>query len=123
MRACCRVSTALFCLSLSAFPWQSETPAAAVRGDTDRRINLDVVVTNKSGAPVAGMAQPDFTVLDNKHPQKILDFRAVNGTAADPPIEIILLIDRVNTSVQNGAYERLQTEKFLRQNAGHLNYP
>jgi VWFA-related protein len=110
-------------LSLPAFPWQSETPANAAPDDTNRHIALNVVVTNKSGAPVAGMAQQDFTVLDNKHQQKILDFRAVNGNSADPPIEIVLLIDRVNTSVQNGAYERLQTEKFLRQNGGHLAYP
>ncbi|MGA2715094.1 MAG: VWA domain-containing protein [Bryobacteraceae bacterium] len=123
MRACCLASTALFLLSLPAFPWQSETPANPVHGDTDRRITLDVVVTNKSGAPVAGMAQQDFVVLDNKHPQKILDFRAINGNTADPPIQIILLIDRVNTSTQNAAYERLQTEKFLRQNGGHLAYP
>jgi VWFA-related protein len=123
MRACSVASTAFFCLSLPAFPWQSETPTNPAPGETNRRISLDVVVTNKSGTPVAGMVQQDFTVLDNKHPQKILDFRAVNGTTADPPIEIILLIDRVNTSVQNGAYERLQTEKFLRQNGGHLAYP
>jgi VWFA-related protein len=123
MRSRCQVCTALLCLSLPAFPWQSDPPVNSAAGDTNRRISLDVVVTDKSGKPVAGMQQQDFTVLDNKQPQTILSFRAMNGPAADPPVEIILLVDRVNASIQNSAYERQQTEKFLRRNGGHLAYP
>jgi VWFA-related protein len=122
MRTLRRVWMVLWCLSLPAFPQQSETPA---RGAANRHLTLDVVVTDKSGTPVPGLQQQDFTVLDNKLPQTILSFRAVEGTTApaDPPIEIILLIDRVNTSFQSVANERIQTEKFLRQNGGHLAAP
>ena len=123
MRALFQGWTALFCLLLPAFPWQSETPPNPVSGDSNRHISLDVVATDKSGKPAAGLQQRDFIVLDNKQPQKILSFREVDGTTADPPIEIVLLIDRVNTSLQNAAYERQQTEKFLRQNGGHLAQP
>src|ERR1700730_7107581 len=123
MRAGCQVGTALLFLSLPAFPWQSDPPVNSTADDTNRHISLDVVVTDKSERPAAGLQQQDFTILDNKQPQTILSFRAVTGATADPPIEIILLIDRVNTSLQNSAYERQQTEKFLRQNGGHLAYP
>jgi len=109
-----------FCLALPAFT----ASAASARAATDRHMTLDVVVTDKSGTPVPGLQQQDFTLMDNKQPQSILSFQAVGGTAApDPPVEIILLIDRVNTSFQSSANERQQTEKFLRQNGGHLAQP
>jgi VWFA-related protein len=88
-------------------------------------MTLDVVVTDKSGTPQPGLQQTDFTLVDNKQPQTILSFHAVDGTVAapDPPIEVILVIDRVNTSFQSSANERQQVEKFLRQNDGHLAQP
>jgi VWFA-related protein len=87
----------------------------------NRRITLDVVVTDKSGKPVPGLAQPDFTLLDNKQPQKIVSFDALTGPAA--PVEVILLVDEVNTSFTNVSYERQQIEKFLKQNGGELDRP
>jgi hypothetical protein len=45
------------------------------------------------------------------------------GPAGETPIEIVLMIDRVNTSFQNAANEREQTKKFLRQNGGQLPIP
>lgn len=91
-------------------------------------IKLDVVVTDGAGQAVAGLQQQDFTLLDNKKPQPILSFRAVdgskgNGTAADPPVEVILLIDATNNSLTRVAYERADIERFLRQNGGHLVQP
>jgi VWFA-related protein len=123
MRTLRQVWMVLWCLSLPAFPRQSDTRASSARDATDRHNTLDIVVTDKSGTPVSGLQQQDFTVLDNKQPQTILSFRAAEGTTADPPIEVILLIDRVNTSFQSVATERIQTEKFLRQNGGHLPAP
>ena len=85
------------------------------------RILLDVVVTPKSGPPVSGLQQQDFTLIDNKAPQTITTFQAVDGSQA--PIEIILLIDAVNASFQSVAYERDQIDKFLRADGGHLAHP
>jgi len=48
----------------------------------DDRIYLDVVVTPKSGEPVSGLQQQDFTVMDNKAPVAISSFRAVEGAQA-----------------------------------------
>src|ERR1700683_932604 len=67
------------------------------------RIFLDVVVTPKSGPPVSGLRQQDFTLLDNKVPQTITSFQGVDGRQA--PIEVILLVDAVNTGFQSVAYE------------------
>jgi VWFA-related protein len=91
-------------------------------------IKLDVAVTNGAGQPVAGLQQRDFTLLDNRKPQPILSFRAVggttgDGTAADPPVEVILLIDMANNLLHNVAYERYQIDKFLKQNGGKLVQP
>jgi VWFA-related protein len=99
--------------------------AAAPQG----AIKLDItVVMDRTGQAVAGLQRQDFTLLDNKKPQPILSFRAVdgstgNGTAADPPVETILLIDATNNSLHNIAYERSQVSTFLRQNGGHLAQP
>ena len=67
-------------------------PSVPAAGDTDRQITLDVRVTDKSGAPVRGLQKQDFTVLDDKQPQDILSFNAVDAGAAattDPPVEIV----------------------------------
>ncbi len=92
---------------------------------TNRLITLDVVVENKSGKLQTGLQQEDFTLLDNKAPQKILSFSSVNEPTvkADPPTEVILLIDTVNTSTDPIADARLQIEKYLSQNGGKLAYP
>ncbi len=85
------------------------------------RIALDVVVTPKSGTPVAGLEQPQFTVLDNKVARPLTSFRAVSG--AEVPTEVVLLIDTVNVPYQTVAYERQQIDSFLRANGGQLAHP
>ena len=100
-----------------------------------RPLTLDVVVTDRSGKPVKGLEEKDFTVLDNGHPQKILSFQAAgsaaavegaageNVPAAEPPARVILLVDEVNTNFTRIAYERDQIKRVLLQNGGKLAYP
>jgi VWFA-related protein len=107
---------ALFCLT-TAFAQQPSTQPPV----PDNAIHLDVVVTPKSGQPVADLQQQDFTVLDNNTANPITSFKAVTGSSA--PVEVVIVIDAVNTSYQNIAYERQQISKFLRDNGGHLAYP
>jgi VWFA-related protein len=85
------------------------------------RITLDVVVTPKSGKPVAGLQKQDFTLLDNKTSQPITSFEAIDDPKT--PIKIILLIDAVNINYNNLAYEREQIDAFLQANGGHLAHP
>jgi VWFA-related protein len=82
------------------------------------RIDLDVVVTPKSGPAVAGLQQQDFTIFDNKVLQRITSFQARSGS--QDPVHVILVIDAVNTAYQTIAYERGQIDKFLRANGGRL---
>ena len=109
-----------FCLAIHGFAQQSVPPPAI-----DRHITLDVLVTDKSGKPVSGLQQQDFTLLDNKQPQKILSFEGVQGAASksDQPVEVILLVDEVNTTFTNVSFERAQIEKFLKRDGGELPVP
>jgi VWFA-related protein len=85
-------------------------------------IQLDVVVTPKSGSPVvANLVQQDFTVVDNKVAQPITAFKAIS--AKQEPVNVILVVDAVNTSFTNIGYERGQIANFLKANGGHLAYP
>jgi VWFA-related protein len=89
----------------------------------DRQIELTVQLTDKSGAAVRGLQKEDFTVLDDKRPQSILSFKAVDEPAAASPVEIVLVVDAVNASFQSVTYERDELRKFLLQNGGKLAQP
>jgi VWFA-related protein len=79
------------------------------------------VVTPKAGPPVTDLHQQDFTVLDNKAPVPLASFRALSRNQA--PIELILVVDDVNTGLEHVAYERSEIDKFLRAEGGHLAHP
>jgi hypothetical protein len=64
----------------------AQQPPPAPNGNN--KICLDVVVTPKSGPPVAGLQQQDFTLLDNKAAQTIVSFQALQGSTA--PVEVIV---------------------------------
>jgi VWFA-related protein len=97
------------------------TPAAATPGE----IHLNVVVTDRSGKPVAGLTAADFTVLDNNQPSKILSFAAYDAPASLPPnpVQVIILFDTVNADFNTVSYTRQQVSSFLRRNGGHLAQP
>jgi VWFA-related protein len=121
MKASHRLCLILVSLSFPLFAQQtSESPAS-----TRPLVTLDVVVSDKSGKPQAGLQQQDFTLLDNKSPQKIVSFQAIDepGSPAVPPVEVVLVIDTVNTSPQTVANELLQVQKYLRKNDGKLAHP
>jgi VWFA-related protein len=88
-------------------------------------IDLDVVVTDKSGKPVGGLGEEDFTLLDNNQPSKILSFHAYDSASpsADRPVVAMVLFDTVNTPFNAVSYTREQVENFLRLNGGHLPVP
>jgi VWFA-related protein len=92
---------------------------------TDGLIKLDVVVTDTSGTPVAGLAPQDFTLLDNGQSSKILSFQAFDHVSArsDPPVQIILLIDTLKLPYILASHEREEVERFLRQGGNRLAQP
>ncbi|MEO6802066.1 MAG: VWA domain-containing protein [Granulicella sp.] len=117
---CCSLLLLAPLFVTSVLPAQRQAPATAA---TSHQIVLDVVVTPKSGkadAPVAGLQEGDFTLLDDKTPHPITSFRAV--TAAEP-VSVILLVDAVNTDYLRLNSARQQLDKFLSANGGHLAHP
>jgi VWFA-related protein len=101
-------------------------PSAARPAAAPARINLDVLVTDKAGKPVADLEPMDFTLLDNGQPRKILSFRRTDGAVGsrtDPPVEVIVVLDAVNLPYQAVTLQRLGIEDFLRRNSGHLAQP
>lgn len=133
MRVAFLAWTSLFCcLSLpgpaqqTASSPQAPSPphARPLAHEPDRRIVLDVVVTDKAGKPVSGLHQQDFSILDDKQPQPISSFRAANdaSTPADP-VQVILLVDAVNTAFRGLGYERQGLTKSLQRDGGRLALP
>ncbi|MFZ0735760.1 MAG: VWA domain-containing protein [Candidatus Acidiferrales bacterium] len=115
-RVGCLLLAAALCAG-AASSQQSSPPAEA--GNTT--IHLDVVVTPKSGLPVPDLQQQDFTLLDDKAPQAITSFKAVSGREAR--LEVIIVIDAINTNFDHVAFERTEIDKFLREEGGRLAYP
>jgi VWFA-related protein len=102
-------------------PTSSAQQAQSAGQQSDNSIRLDVVVAAKSGSAVAGLAQQDFTLLDNGVPQPITAFRAV--TRGEAPAEVMIVVDAVNADAKTVAYERTQIDKILRANGGLLPHP
>ena len=115
---------------------ESATPdqPSLVLKRTVRRVVLDVVVTDKWGKAVPDLKQKDFSVREDNKKQKILSFDVHNlGTGSDfaklPPLPpntfinvpsapergplYVLLLDLVNTKMDDEAYARKQLLKFI----------
>src|ERR1700723_1244392 len=107
----------LSCLMLAAL---LSAGAASAKQAADQ-ILLDVVVSPKSGPPVADLQQQDFTLLDNKAPQTITSFKAIPGREA--PADVLIVIDAVNVDYGVLSFQRAQISKSLRAEGGHLATP
>jgi VWFA-related protein len=105
-------------------PPLAERPSTAEPAE-GRRISIDVVVTDKSGAPISGLQQQDFSLLDDKQPQKVASFAAFDDTnaATAPPQQLIFVIDSVNTSYMAMGMARQQLGKFLHDSGPQLPVP
>jgi VWFA-related protein len=116
----------LFALLLSALSGLAQqAPAGQAPNGSDQNLTLDVVVTDKAGTPVRGLQQRDFTLLDNKQPQGLTSFRAVDVAAGTPApyIEIVVVIDAINADLMKADMEREGIKKFLQMNGGKLATP
>ncbi|MGH9781934.1 MAG: VWA domain-containing protein, partial [Candidatus Acidiferrales bacterium] len=101
-----------------------------------RLVEINVVVDDKSGNPISGLTQKDFSLTDGGHPQAITLFTpATNRVAPTPPLAMqpdvytnllaahgsippnttIILLDGLNTALTDQSYGRDQVLKFLSQ--------
>ncbi len=125
--------TGLICMSMAGFaqaaggqgaPGSTQPAASAMQGAPDSNqagaISLDVLVTDKSGAPVTGLQPADFKLLlDKKQPQSIVSVRALGSTGApdDPPAVAVLVVDAVNAWILTVSSERQMLAKYLEENS------
>ena len=107
----------------SALPPPAALPAAPAAAD-DGQVHLNVVVTDKKGNVIKGLTAKDFTLLDNREPQKMNSFEALSG--ANPhgdPVQVVLAIDEVNIGFDRVAISRQDISQFLRRDNGRLAHP
>ena len=118
-------TTTLICAQENGTP-QSAAPSTVASSSQQRPIFLDVLVTDSAGKLVPDLEPFDFSVLDENQPRKVLGFRRTDGTAGskfDPPVEVIIVLDAVNLPYQAATRLRLEVDKFLNENGGHLAQP
>jgi VWFA-related protein len=109
-----------------AAPPAPSTPLAGAGTSTPvdpHRIDIDVQVTDKLGHHIGGLQAQDFTLLDNKQPAKILNFREVDSrNQAKNPLHVVIVVDAINGGLQLVAREREQLGEFLKQDGGRLGH-
>jgi VWFA-related protein len=101
---------------------------------TVRRVLVDVVVTNNNDQPVTGLSQGQFQVFEDGHPQTLTSFEEHAGLpdmsalqAKLPPNTFsnlplakagdaanILLLDALNTQMQDQSYVHAQMIKYIK---------
>ena len=131
-------SCVVFCGAVASSLWAQNSPnesAATFKAET-RQVLIDVVVTDRSGRFIPGLKPSDFTVLEDNKPQKVAAFgvhsELTKPTQPAPPIKLppnqytnfqiadpdrpitIVLLDMLNTEIQDQAYTKKQMIDFLK---------
>ncbi|MGC2614968.1 MAG: VWA domain-containing protein [Terracidiphilus sp.] len=112
---------------------QQSVPAPTLRV-TSSLVFLDVTVLDKKGHPVVtGLTKDDFTITEDKKPQRIFSFEppevhTINARSSDGNPEgkapvTILVLDLLDSSFEDFAYIRYSTRKFLLAQPEQLTSP
>ncbi|GGG67499.1 VWA domain-containing protein [Edaphobacter dinghuensis] len=113
-------------------PSSNQPPASDVSTlhVTSQLVFLDVTVLDAKGHPVvSGLTQNDFTITQDKKPQKIFSFEApdahiitADSSASKAPVTIFVL-DRLNSTFEQLAYIRYCMDKYLANQPLELDAP
>lgn len=115
---------AVFAGSMGAQSMPAPPPVPGSPAVHSGPMELDVVVTGKDGHPVPDLQQSDFTLLDDNHPATITSFHAMGGSGGqNEPVQVILVVDEVNSGFTAVSTERTQLHTLFTQNQGHLPFP
>lgn len=102
----------------------AQVPQAGGSAAKDRTITINVEVTDKSGQHIRGLQASDFTLFDNKQPQKLLGFRPLDSKATPPDrVHVVIVVDTINTDFNVVARQREELAAFLKQDGGELANP
>jgi len=104
---------------------QLATSQSYPRDRSEGLITLDLMVTDGEGRPAAGLNARNFHLLENGREQRILSFDPFNGSAlrSEPPVRIILLLDKFQVPTEIARDEQKALEAFLRKERGSLARP
>ncbi|MFC6647029.1 VWA domain-containing protein [Granulicella cerasi] len=78
---------------------------------TSRLVPVAVNVVDEHGAPVAGLTQEDFEVLEDGKPQKIAVFEKESTT----PLSMVITVDASESTIAQNKLERDAMRDFLRK--------
>jgi VWFA-related protein len=137
------VSVLIACLATALFAEQPSSPSqpadqkggGIVFKSSVNRVVLDVVVTDSKGKPVRGLTRQDFSVSEDGKPQEVLSFDVHDLDSSKPLVFklppmpantfvniptvaergplYVLLLDLVNTELDDQAYARQKLLKFI----------
>jgi VWFA-related protein len=131
------LNTLLFLLASSAMhpqdAPQQPAPPPTLRV-TSNLVFLDVTVLDKKGHPVVtGLTKDDFTITEDKQPQRIFSFEppdthSMSASASDDNPEgkapvTILVLDLLNSRFEDFAFIRYSVRKFLLAQPEQLTSP
>jgi|HubBroStandDraft_1064217.scaffolds.fasta_scaffold23109_2 VWFA-related protein len=114
---------------------ESQPPTVVIR-QTVRRVIVDVMVRDSNGKPVHGLTADDFSITEDKQPQRTLSFdvydfdkpsisRGPNAPPLPPNVFVnvpatpergplyVMLYDMVNTQIEDQMTGRQQVLKFI----------
>lgn len=126
----CRVLVLFSAGSLSVSLASATSPPTRDSADP---VVVDVVVTDANNQPIKGLTEQDFHVFENKKPQRIRSFEAhdqptepaatkvaslpantfTNAESSTPTSFNVVLLDQLNTSIQDQALAVHQLNDFL----------
>ncbi len=102
-------------------------------------VNVEVVVTDKKGLPITGLARDDFEIFENGRPVELVNFHEVRGIAQEVPEDeasapgdgsaldaanrrgsqrLVILVDNMNISPQNRKLLFTRLREHLRESWG-----
>lgn len=131
-------------ISLLCFAWPavSQDIAPTTLHVQSNLVQLDVSVTDKTGALVTDLTKDDFTVYENGKRQTIRNFDAFNAHYLTPQVisqgvnstadlqrlapaapVIVLVLDELNTDFGDNAFARTQIRKYLQGQSEVLAQP
>ena len=113
---------------------QADESATTLRVNS-RAVLVDVIVSDSSGRPVTGLSRDAFSVTEQGKPQTISFFEENGNTPSPPPVAMptmppdiftnfspfpqppavnVLLLDSLNTHMENQSYVHKQALQFLK---------
>jgi VWFA-related protein len=80
-------------------------------------LKLDVVVTDRSGEPTAGLALQDFKLWEDGVPNRILSVQEHGGFSGEneSPFQLVLFVDASGPEFARAAIVKESVKRFLRQ--------